>query len=129
MNIKTVIQNHIGADLDEISIRTSIIDEGHEIVVVETPGSSLIGNVLEHNIRINHPRLWGIKQPNLYTALTEVYQGDQLIDSYATTFGIRSIELRPDDGFYLNGKKRDDTGGLPAPRLGSARRCISQAWL
>lgn len=105
VNIKTVIQNHIGADLDEISIRTSIIDEGHEIVVVETPGSSLIGNVLEHNIRINHPKLWGIKQPNLYTALTEVYQGDQLIDSYATTFGIRSIELRPDDGFYLNGEK------------------------
>lgn len=52
-----------------------------------------------------NPKLWDIKQPNLYKYAIELRQGDQLIDSDTTTFGIRSIKLVQDEGFYLNGRK------------------------
>ena len=72
---------------------------------MENSGSELMGNLLEQNIKLQHPKLWELNEPNLYTALTQVFVDGELVDSYQTRFGVRTIELRPDDGFYLNGKK------------------------
>lgn len=43
--------------------------------------------------------------PALYSAETRLYEGDKLKDVYTTPFGIRSIEIIPDKGFFLNGKR------------------------
>ena len=42
--------------------------------------------------------------PALYSAETRLYEGDQLKDLYTTPFGIRSIEIIPNKGFFLNGE-------------------------
>lgn len=55
--------------------------------------------------QVKQPLLWDIKQPHLYRHILEVYEGDKLLDSDTTTFGIRSIEMRQDEGFFLNGRK------------------------
>lgn len=62
-------------------------------------------NVFEQNLVIDNPLLWSPEAPVLYTASSKVYAGSQLLDEYVTTFGVRSIEIIPDKGFYLNGKK------------------------
>jgi len=54
---------------------------------------------------IERPELWSPEHPALYTSVTRVYEGDTLKDEYTTTFGVRSIEIVPDEGFYLNGEK------------------------
>lgn len=64
------------------------------------PGSEA---VLNSNLKINSPRLWDIQHPNLYRLVTKIYDGNELKDTYNTTFGIRSIEFRSDSGFFLNG--------------------------
>lgn len=51
------------------------------------------------------PKLWDIKQPNLYRHAVSILRNGQLIDSDTTTFGIRTIEMRQDEGFFLNGRK------------------------
>jgi beta-galactosidase len=50
------------------------------------------------------PRLWSIKTPNLYLARTTVEQGGRMVDTYDTTFGIRSVSFDPNQGMLLNGK-------------------------
>lgn len=66
---------------------------------------------------ICRPELWSPETPNLYKAESRLYvraKGSELrrgapareilSDIYITTFGIRTIEVRPETGFYLNGE-------------------------
>lgn len=53
---------------------------------------------------VENPKLWDIDSPNLYRLVTQIKQNEKLIDSYETTFGIRTIAFDPENGFFLNGK-------------------------
>ena len=48
------------------------------------------------------PALWFPDDPNLYTIVTTLSDGDQLIDTKRTRFGFREITY-DGDGFYING--------------------------
>lgn len=63
------------------------------------------GVAFNQNFIIKTPELWSPDSPTLYTAVTEVSKDGETTDSYTTRFGIRTIEARPGDGFYLNGEK------------------------
>ena len=71
--------------------------------------------VLNQKVTVDQPRLWFPETPELYTAYSQIYVQDKdgnrtLSDFHATTFGIRSIEVRPETGFYLNGVNRKFRG-------------------
>ncbi len=51
------------------------------------------------------PDLWDIDSPNLYTMVSELYDGEALADSSQTVFGFRTIEIDKDNGFQLNGRR------------------------
>ncbi len=51
------------------------------------------------------PDLWDIDSPNLYTMVSELYDGDTLADRAETSFGFRTIEIDKDNGFQLNGRR------------------------
>lgn len=56
---------------------------------------------------IKNPQLWGpppTQTPNLYKAVTTVYSNEKVIDSYETTFGIRSLEFESNQGILVNGE-------------------------
>lgn len=53
---------------------------------------------------ITNPLLWDIDSPNLYKLVTQVKQEGKVVDTYKTTFGIRSIRFDAEEGFFLNGK-------------------------
>ena len=54
---------------------------------------------------VTNPQLWSPETPNLYKAVTSVLYDTDTTDVYETTFGIRTIEIVPDKGFYLNGER------------------------
>jgi beta-galactosidase len=56
------------------------------------------------DIAIDHPRLWSVDDPHLYTARVEINDSPQLVDRYDTTFGVRTLEFDVDKGFLFNGK-------------------------
>ncbi|MGA2052568.1 MAG: glycoside hydrolase family 2 TIM barrel-domain containing protein, partial [Opitutales bacterium] len=56
------------------------------------------------DITVANPRLWDLDQPNLYQAVAGVIANGKMLDIANATFGIRSIEFKPDTGFWLNGK-------------------------
>lgn len=56
------------------------------------------------NTTISNPELWDLNNPHLYQLITEIQANEELIDSYNTTFGVRSIHFDAETGFYLNDK-------------------------
>jgi beta-galactosidase len=62
------------------------------------------------SLEVRDPRLWSIEKPNLYKLLTLIEENGHIIDTYQTTFGIRTIHFDADKGFFLNGKHVEITG-------------------
>lgn len=60
---------------------------------------------LELTASVANPKLWDLATPNLYVARTVVRAGGQVVDSCDETFGFRTIEFTPRDGFKLNGRR------------------------
>ena len=57
-------------------------------------------------VEIPHPQLWDTDHPNLYTAVVTLMREDgSVADEVSEQFGIRTIEIGPDFGLKLNGKK------------------------
>ena len=51
-------------------------------------------------------QLWDCEHPNLYTAKVELLAENGHVDDVVTkTFGVRTVEITPEKGFLLNGKK------------------------
>jgi len=50
-------------------------------------------------------KTWTAETPNLYKVRLTLRQGDKAIHSVTEQFGFRTVEVRPGDGIYLNGKK------------------------
>jgi len=59
----------------------------------------------ELTLQVPDPNLWDIESPNLYTAITNIYKNDSLIDSCKSTFGIRTMNFTANDGFQLNNRR------------------------
>lgn len=54
---------------------------------------------------VQHPLLWDVDSPHLYTVEALLEEDGVVIDSVADQFGFRTIEYGTDFGFKLNGKK------------------------
>jgi len=53
---------------------------------------------------LKNPKLWSIENPYLHKLKTVVCKDGKVVDTYETTFGIRTVRFDPDKGFFLNGK-------------------------
>jgi beta-galactosidase len=81
--------------------------------VAELPKSSISipagqKRTVNVSVIIQSPRLWGpppAHTPNLYAALTRLVAGDEEIDAYETTFGIRSLNFDPRNNLMVNGER------------------------
>ena len=87
----------------------------------------LVDGYHENRIWITDPNLWSPEKPYLYTALSRLYLDGELKDEYSTRFGIRSIEIRPNDGFYLNGEKTYFKGVCNHHDLGPLGAAVNDA--
>jgi beta-galactosidase len=57
---------------------------------------------------VPRPALWSLEERNRYVAVTtliDVSEGDRVLDEIETPFGIRTVAVDPDRGFFLNGKR------------------------
>ena len=60
---------------------------------------------LEKGITLKQPRLWSPETPQLYNLLVRIRDAKgRVTDGYRQRIGIRSIEFKGEDGFWLNGK-------------------------
>ena len=67
-----------------------------------TPGSAKMDSSRRRSI--DHPTLWSVDSPNLYTAIVTVKSGGKVRDAERITFGVRTVRFDADHGFFLNGQ-------------------------
>ena len=87
------------------------------------------GKPFEQNFLVDKPQLWSPETPYLYKASSKIYVDGRQVDEYVTRFGIRSIELVADKGFFLNGKHRKFQGVCNHHDLGPLGAAINVAAL
>ncbi len=105
VSLKTSWVAPAGADKDNYRIVTEIKDRNGTVVATGAGGLSLFDDALfEQEFAVANPELWSPESPVLYTAESKIFDGDVLKDTYTTRFGIRTLEIIPDKGFFLNGK-------------------------
>ena len=135
----------------DMQLTTTIYDRNDK-VVASSGGYTLISDdgdglvKAEQTFRITDPELWSPETPSLYRAETGVTiyptppdfkPGEQryvqarkeLCDTYTTTFGIRTIEVRPETGFYLNGQNRKFKGVCLHHDLGPLGAAVNRSAL
>ena len=103
---------HVDIDVELAPVQTTPTppDSGGEKVTIQNaliaPDGTIVGRSkgLKSSITINNPLLWSCEQPNVYTVLTEVWQGGKVVDEVETTTGFRDFKFDPQTGFWLNGK-------------------------
>lgn len=81
--------------------------DGQQAALVNTkiqvrPGKAL---TTSDKVKLLAPQLWSPEQPNLYNLIVRIRnQKGDVVDGYRRRIGIRSVEFKGKDGFWLNGK-------------------------
>ncbi|WP_084164387.1 glycoside hydrolase family 2 protein [Rheinheimera texasensis] len=60
---------------------------------------------LQQQLTINTPQLWSPQQPALYQLVTELWQGEQLLERQQRNIGLRTIAFNTRHQLLLNGEK------------------------
>lgn len=74
---------------------------GKSIIVKADPSA----DHLELKGNFNKPALWSAEFPNLYQVIVSIKNKQGVGHTLKQKFGFRTIELRPQDGIYVNGAK------------------------
>lgn len=90
------------------TLRSKVVDgQGQVLAVKETaqevnPGQPVTFDQTTEELA--GVALWSPAHPRLYTLVSELYHGEELIDQEENTFGFRWFEWTADRGFFLNGE-------------------------
>lgn len=125
--LKTTVE---GAGTKDVRILTQILSPEGEVVASKDNTMKINhGRPFEQNFLVDAPQLWSPETPYLYKAVSKIYVDGQQTDEYTTRFGIRSIELVADKGFFLNGQHRKFQGVCNHHDLGPLGAAINVAAL
>ena len=128
VNLKTIWNAAKGSNLDDFTIKTEIKDAQGKVVASSSDKLSRFDQSLfEQTFAVAKPNLWSPESPYLYTANSTIYQGEKVKDTYTTRFGIRTIEIIPNKGFFLNGKMVKFKGVCNHHDLGPLGAAVNKA--
>lgn len=126
VNLKVKVKNAVANQKYEL--KTIIKDiSGNKISEIKTTLSEFDNEEFQQDLIVKNPKLWTLEQPHLYTAESTLYDAGKPLDTYKTTFGIRTIEIKPNDGFYLNGEKTVFKGVCMHHDLGPLGAAVNDA--
>lgn len=137
------------AEGESVTLCTVVLDaSGNEVASRTDTRMIRAGIPLTQNLVVEKPMLWSPETPNMYSAVTRVFkgarvetlwghypqrgridisEGEVLCDEVSTRFGIRTIEVRPEQGFFLNGKRTMFKGVCLHHDLGPLGAAVNKA--
>ena len=147
VSVRTKVEG-LGDD-EAVTLRTRITDNEGNVIVRRIDTRKVHNGEVEQILTVPSPRLWSPESPVLYRAETELCTGGRvysewskehytkhkvvredglvLQDKASTVFGIRTIEIRPDKGFFLNGEMRKFRGVCLHHDLGPLGAAVNKA--
>ncbi|REE83284.1 beta-galactosidase [Lutibacter oceani] len=129
----------INNELAKVNIKTKTSGENIQLITtifnaegtkVNSEKSTIkFNNEFDQNIKVKNPIVWSPENPYLYTAVSQLYEGDILKDEVSTRFGIREIKYEANKGFSLNGEIRKFKGVCLHHDLGPLGTAVNKAAL
>lgn len=105
VRVETTVQND-EARPARLTLVSSVLDAKGKVLARAQSPLNLTADgktVTLQNLSLKRPLLWDTETPHLYRLQTQVLEGNKLVDTYETSFGVRTLSFKK-GGFYLNGK-------------------------
>jgi beta-galactosidase len=105
VSIKTTLKNEYKWPKN-FTLVSKIVNNNGVVLATETASQTIEPFSTTEIVQagtIQNPMRWSPETPNLYKVQTEVMLDGNIIDSYQTNFGVRTIEINR-NGVFLNGK-------------------------
>ena len=105
VTIKTTLKNEYNVEKN-ITLVSKIVNSNEVVLDTKTSSQKIkpFASVeIEQTGIIRQPLLWSPETPNLYKVQTEVVDDENFVDTYQTSFGVRTIEINR-NGVFLNGQ-------------------------
>ena len=126
--MRTEISLPEGAEAKRCKLVTDILNAEGVVVASSEDGIGLYNDrVIEQRIDVARPELWSVDSPTLYTAASKLYYDGELRDEYTTHFGIRTIEIIPEQGMFINGELTKFKGVCNHHDLGPLGAAVNDA--
>ena len=107
--IVTVVVDSVAADNAAVRVRASLLSPEGDVLgskEAEVPEVSGARKVELQFESLDHPQLWSPDSPSLYQVVAELLaQDDAVKHRVSEPFGYRWFEMRPQQGFFLNGER------------------------
>ncbi|HEY5592682.1 MAG TPA: beta-galactosidase GalA [Paludibacter sp.] len=107
ITVRTKVANQYAKPSD-FTIEQTLIDANNEQVVSKKLENVTLNGNLDNTyfqkIKVEKPTLWSLENPYLYKLKTSIIADGQVVDTYTTNVGIRTVRFDPNLGFFLNGK-------------------------
>ncbi|MGM8361972.1 glycoside hydrolase family 2 TIM barrel-domain containing protein [Flavobacterium sp. ARAG 55.4] len=106
VQLKVKVENELSSK-STFDLSTKLVDANGTVVAKQNSTLKLNAKTnkeFTQTFTVTNPKLWDPENPNRYKAITTITTKGKVIDEYTTPFGIRKIEFKAKEGFFLNGK-------------------------
>ncbi len=125
---RTELETAPGKKLSDYRLVTEIKDaKGTVVARSECQPSDNGEKAFSQTFEVSNAKLWTPDSPNLYTSVSQVYEGNELRDEYTTSFGIRQVKVEGGKGFFLNGQPLKFKGVCQHHDLGALGAAVNEA--
>lgn len=92
--------------LNDANIQLELFDPEGKIIVTDSYPVKQGSDGIQFELNVTNPRLWTAETPVRYSAKVSLRSNDgTVLHTITEKFGFRTVEVRPNDGLYLNGVK------------------------
>ncbi|WP_016956510.1 glycoside hydrolase family 2 protein [Catenovulum agarivorans] len=90
---------------DNAQIKVKLLDPANKLVQEQTVAANQASSLVVDLANVTQPQLWSPDSPNLYTVRVELLANGVSVHSQNETIGYRWFEMRPQQGFFVNGER------------------------
>lgn len=105
---KTIVNTEIyltsNRRVKNAQVKTTLLSPKGKEIVSSIETVSKLKDPVNIMMDVEAPRLWSPESPVLYTLLTQVIVGEEVVDEVSTNMGFRTIAWDTETGFWLNGE-------------------------
>lgn len=104
VRVKTMVCNDNRSAVDA-TVSFVIVNDRDDIIVKKSLSATINANdstLFDITAVLAGISLWSPEAPALYRVYTKVSVNNQVVDDYVERFGIRKLDWKANDGFYLN---------------------------
>ncbi|WP_244874642.1 beta-galactosidase GalA [Asticcacaulis benevestitus] len=107
LDIDVTVDNDAKTDGTFSLLQDVVGPDGQRVAHAEMTGLTVKAasdGTFHGSVKVTAPHLWSPDTPDLYHLKTTIVSEGRTVDTYDTTFGIRTITFDANSGFFLNGK-------------------------